>query len=311
MLMGIGVGAFNKVGGGPELARSQINEVVRTTQRQALREKAPAVVLLDPENSMVTGVGWKRAGVWHFEDVSAGSSRGFPVDASVEESQIVPGGVIGNCLDLSVGSSPGSTIPAVSSLNPTTGVSLELFVRLEGEGKRSLVAKGDFYSLTVDHDGRLWGNLKLAAADETGIPTPQAYQITSDEYFLPEKRWVKAALHFNGYACVLSADGVVLMEEEFPRRMRLLTDQRTPLRVGNEIEPFGGFIDELRIGVAVTGDEMRLPETVTLKGGARRIYFDRDGHLDRNHHTAPVEIGMDFGESRTARVTIGLFGEIW
>jgi hypothetical protein len=311
MLMGIGVGAFSKVGGGPELARSQITEAVRTTRRHAIREKAPAVVLVDPEKNMVTGVGWRSVGVWHFESASIEGSRGFPVDAAVDPSQIAPGGVIGNCLDLTEGSAPGATIPAVSSLNAVTGVSLELFVRLTGWGKRSLIGKGDFYTLSVDDDGRLWGGLKLVRAGNPSGETPQAYQITSDDYTVPQDRWVKVSLHFNGYTCVLSADGIALMEEDFPERMQLLTDQRTPLRIGNQLDPFGGRVDELRIGAAVTGDEMTLPETVELLEGPRFIFFDRDGHLDRNRHTAPVEIVLAFGEDLRTTVTVGLFGEIW
>ena len=57
MLMGIGIGAFSKVGGGPRLARSQICEVVRTTRHQALRERAPAVVLVDRARNTIVGVG--------------------------------------------------------------------------------------------------------------------------------------------------------------------------------------------------------------------------------------------------------------
>jgi len=311
MLMGIGVGAFSKVGGGLELARSQVREALRTTRHHALRERAQAVVLLDRSTNSVAGVGWKLVGCWHFEEAVGGNSKGFPVAATVDESQIAPSGLIGNCLDLNIEANPGITIPTVSSLNAVTGISIELFVRLLGPGKRTLLSKGDFYNLTVDDDGRLRARLKVRSAIGSKQASLEDYEICTDDYTIPLGEWIKVALHFNGYTCSLAAEGIVREEEIFPKRKQLATDQTTPLMVGNLKDPFAGFVDELRIGIAVAGEEMILPEAVSLGKGVRRVYFDRDGRLDRSHHTAPVEIVLTHEDSRPSRLTVGLFGEIW
>jgi len=284
MLMGIGVGAFSKVGGGLELARKA---------------------------NSVTGLGWKLVGCWHFEEAVGGNSKGFPVDAAVDQSQIAPSGIIGNCLDLNIEANPGITIPSMSSFNTTTGISIELFVHLSGPGKRNLIAKGEFYSLAVDDDGRLRARLKVRSATASKLAAIEDYEICTDDYTLPLGEWIKVALHFNGYTCTLTAEGIVREEEIFAKRKQLATDQSTPIVVGNVKDPFAGFVDELRIGIAVTGDEMILPEAVSLAKGVGRVYFDRDGRLDRSHHTAPVEIVLDHEDSRPSRLTVGLFGEIW
>ncbi len=311
MLMGIGVGAFSKVGGGLELARSQVREALRTTRHHALRERAQAVVLLDPESNSVMGVGWKMVGCWHFEESEGGVSKGFPVDAAVDASQIAPGGVIGNCLDLRLESNPGITISAVSSLNTVTGVSLELFVRILGPGERYLLGKGEFYHLAISEDGQLYARLKVRTMTGSQQASIEDYEIFADDYVVPHDRWVKVAFHFNGYSCSLAAEGIVRGEEVFPKRKRLVTDQATPVTVGNLKDPFSGFVDEVRIGIAVAGEELTLPESVSLGNAVRRVYFDREGRLDRSHHTAPVEIVIDHESSRPSGLTVGLFGEIW
>jgi hypothetical protein len=299
------------VGGGPRLARSQIREAVRTTRRHAMREKAPAVVLIDEKKNSFAGVGWKTVGNWHFESAEGGRSPGFPVDADADEYQIAPGGVIGNCLDLTETGGTGVLIPPLPSLNAVSGISLELFVRVLASGPRNLIAKGDFYALRLDEDGRLVGELKLVQAGSNTRVTRNLYQIVSDDYVLPPRRWVRASMHFNGYSCVLSADGIVLEEEEFPQRMRILTDRTSPIQIGNPMEPFGGYVDEVRIGTAVTGDEMVLPETVHFDAASGRIHFDRYGHLDRRHHTQPFKIELRYAEEKAGTLTIGLYGEIW
>ncbi len=258
----------------------------------------------------IVGVGWKHVGGWHFEESRDGTSRGFPVDATLDSGGISPGGVIGNCLDLSDGVSAGVTIPAFPSLNSVAGISLELYVCFPVPAERTLIAKGDYYAIDVDEEGVLQGRLKLVPAAAAGKVTPELYQIVADNHRIPTGRWVKIAFHFNGYSTVLTVNGIIVAEEEFKDRKRLLTSQVVPIRVGNIRAPFAGLLDEVRIGIAVTGDEMTLPETVRIEKAPRRIYFDREGFLDRHHHTAPVDFALAFGEGRRSLVTIGLFGEV-
>lgn len=315
MLLGIGAGAFTKLGGGPELARSRIKDVVRSSRYQAVREQAPAVVILDPAGNLVTGVGWRNTGCWHFEEVVRGSSRGFPVEAELGNAAIVGNGVIGNCLDLSDEASTGAVVAATSSLNSVTGISLDLFVKLSAPGKRSFISKGNFYSLGIDEDLRPVCGLKVVHEKKvagTLTVTREAFQLGTNDYSLPLGRWVQVSMHFNGYICVIVADGIVRAMEFFPNRTRLVTDQATPLVFGNKVEPFNGFIDEIKIGVAVAGDDVALPDTVKLEKGLARIYFDRNGYLDPDFHTAPARILFTHEESgERYSLTVGLYGEVW
>ena len=62
MLMGLGVGAFSKIGGGPTMAAGRIKDVLRTARFQAVREKAESAVRVDPVRNTITGLGWKNVG---------------------------------------------------------------------------------------------------------------------------------------------------------------------------------------------------------------------------------------------------------
>jgi len=315
VLLGIGAGAFTKIGGGPELARSRIKDVVRSSRYQAMREQAPAVVVLDHKTNLVTGVGWRNTGCWHFEESARGNSRGFPVAAEIGAAQITGDGVIGNCLDLTEESGSGALVTAVTSLNAVTGISLDLFVKLTAPGKRSFISKGNFYSLGVDEDLRPVCTLKVARekmVNEVRTVSREAFQLGANDYSLPMGRWVQVSMHFNGYLCVIVADGIVRVMEFFPSRTRLVTDQSTPIQIGNKTGLFNGFIDEVKIGVAVTGEDVALPDSVQLQKGVSRIYFDRNGFLDPDFHTTAAQILFTHLESGGKySVNVGLYGEVW
>ncbi len=316
ILMGIGVGAFNKVGGGPELAKSRIKDVVGTTRLHAIRERASAVVLVEPEQNLVTGIGWRNVGCWHFEEKSENESSGFPVGAGISGALVTRGGVIGNCLSMAGGRAPVATIPAQPSLSPVSGVSVELFVFLKTPGERNLVKKGEFFYLKIDDEGRPYCGIKVKRGFDKQAGGGEVFQLGSDETTLPLGKWAKVSMHFNGYMLTLSVDGIILAREYFTGGARLLTDQVTSIDIGGEMTETEGdtesrwLVDELRIGAAVPGDIIPLPDVVSLAGKRRTIHFDRDGRLDRNCHTAPVTISFVHGESRRIEMTIGLFGEI-
>jgi prepilin-type N-terminal cleavage/methylation domain-containing protein len=315
MVLGMGAGAFTKVGSGPSLALGHIKEVVRTARFHAVKERAPSAVLVDTEVETVVGLGWKNVGCWHFEDKDEqNASTGFPKEAELAGAPLHARGVIGQCLDLSSGESGSPSdafIPSAPSLESVGGVAVEMYVFFNHFGARTLIAKGEAWRLAVDEEGRLSASVKLFRPNE---PAGTVKILDSLGYEVPLERWIKVGFQFNGYAFYLTAEGILRNHEELKERMRLVPHERQPIRLGPRGpsgEPADMRLDELRLSAAVLGDETLFADTIDLDGPPFfTIHFDGQGHLDRNFHTKPQNVEFIHAGKRRYRVSIGLMGDV-
>jgi prepilin-type N-terminal cleavage/methylation domain-containing protein len=313
MLLGLGVGAFSKVGAGPTMAMDRIREVVRTARFHAMRERAPSAVLVDGDRDRITGLGWKSVGCWHFEDVGEGGhSTGFPEDALLGGVELHGRGVIGRCLDIDTdpGMRAQATIPTAPSLESTNGLALEFYLFLKSHCVCTLVAKGKAFRVGVNEEGRLEGALQLAVP---GVETGKAVVLDSGDYTVPLGRWIKVNLQFNGYAFYLAAGGILRNQEIFKERRRLITHDRAAIEIGAAAAVGGGArfrLDELSLAAAVLGEESPFHDSIDIDGGSATIHFDARGYLDRNFHTRPVKLAFIHAGKNRYELTIGQMGEM-
>jgi prepilin-type N-terminal cleavage/methylation domain-containing protein len=314
MLFGMGIGAFSKVGGGPTMALGRIKDVVRTARFHAVKEKAPSAVRVDPVLNVVTGLGWRAVGCWHFEDDREGFTTGFPEDMSLGIAGLAGDGVIGRCLDLTIEDGEAQHRVFVSpspSLNSVQGVAAECFIFLKSPGPRTILSKGNAYRMDVTPDGLLNAALRVTPYEAAGEMVVSDVPLESVSFRLPLKRWVRVGFQFNGYSLYLTVDGMVRNREHFSRRMRLVPHERQALAVGEGEIPFDGYIDELHLSAAVLGEELPFKDTIQLTGKAPyTIHFDAKGFLDRDFHRGPAVIEFLHAMSRRYLVTIGLMGEV-
>lgn len=314
MLLGLGVGAFSKVGAGPNLAVDRIREVIRSTRAHARRESAPSAVLIDAERNRIAGMGWKQVGCWHFEDVNEGRySTGFPEDVFLGPARLDPNGVIGRCIALAVapGQRPEVFIPSAPSLDSVDGISVELYLFLERAGAGIVLSKGTAYHLEIDEEGRLKAGLTLHR--DAGGPKGTKTVLGSTGYSVPVGRWVKVGFQFNGYAFYLMAEGFMQNSEIFPERRRMARHAGSIVQIGIPGPIGGGLqvrIDELKMAAAVLGEETGFHEKIDLIEPSFSLHFDARGGLDNHFHTKPVSIGFTYAGSDPHTVTLDLLGEV-
>ncbi len=313
MLLGLGVGAFSKVGSGPSLALGRIKNVVRTARYHAIREKAPGSVRIDVDHGVIVGMGWRNVGCWHFEDVSDSASFGFPVEAVLGGATLSGMGVIGSALDLranSAGSGSKVFVPSSPSLGSVDGVALEAYVYQEVPGPCTIISKGKAYRLDVDEEGRLRAALTLMKGGPSSGEPGEEVSLTSDSFVMPARRWVRVGLQFNGYSFYLLAHGIVRNREQFKNRRMLYPHTSAPIMIDSGETRMNGLMDELRISAAALDDENPFHESIRLLGKTRTVHFDSKGMLNKDFHTKPVQIEFFHGEAVRYKVTIGLLGEV-
>jgi len=313
IVLGIGMGAFSKIGSGPSMALGRIKNVVRAARFHAIKEKAPGLVRFDTEKDLVVGLGWKNVGCWHFENNDGGLSSGFPREATLVRAEINPKGVIGSCLDLSFSPDSGpirAFVPSMSALDSVYGAAVECFVYLNGTGPRTIISKGGSYKIGINEDGCLSGMLGLRRSDSTNNSSDSEYLIDSHPYVLPIQKWIKVGFQFNGYSFSITAGGMVRNREHYPQKMHLVPHHGSPLWFGSQEPGFDGLIDEVRLSAAVLGEEMPFKDTIDLIGPPGLVHFDTKGCLDRDFHTRPVKLEFIHADNKRYRAVIGLMGGV-
>src|SRR5262245_21921536 len=131
ILLGIGAGTWSRAVPAGQLATYQIRDAVRRARNFAVKEGAPAFVLLEASNEIdrgaeLTAGGQRTVGQWHFEDASF---TGYPSAPVASGCDLVKDGVIGNALALSAVKPSYLDLGRVPSFDAVDGVFLEMFVR--------------------------------------------------------------------------------------------------------------------------------------------------------------------------------------
>jgi hypothetical protein len=306
-LLGLGVGVFNNLATADRLASGQVQDAMRAARLFALREGAPASVVIDPGEGpgygVVYGLGLRSVGNWHFEDENG---SGWPVPARHDPDSLIEDGVIGSALSVGVGQGLAISDPP-ARLDSPFGFGLDVYVRPEGEARpMTLLERPGCWAVRLDGEDLLEVTVML----ENGKELEEHRRSTTAR--LPRDRFSRLTVVCDGRSLHIAIDGTrVGVDTRFDRRRQVAVSRGSPVRSGLGIEAFVGAFDELRLGAVITGEHEPLPAEVTLEGAARMLRLDRFGHLDPAHHSAPVVVSFLSGvPQRRTSVEFGLLGSV-
>jgi prepilin-type N-terminal cleavage/methylation domain-containing protein len=313
ILLGIGAGSWSRAVPANQLATFQLRDAVRRARHFAVKEGAPAFVMVEAPNdeehgAELTAGGQRTVGQWHFEEESL---AGYPNAPIATGADLVKNGVIGHGLKLS-GTKPAFLdLGRSSSFDAVDGVFLEMFVKPDMPRARVLFEKGPSYSLSLDTDLKLRGHVMLRTEAELERDTGKRLDIEAGGAPLPVGCYSRVSMAFDGQAISISIDGLVRSHYRLPARARMLPAPAAALMIGKVGEPFGGEIDEARVAVLVLERSRELPPAVKFGAKHFDIRFDPGGMLDPLYHQAPVEIPFESGKPPKARkVVVDLMGEM-
>jgi hypothetical protein len=305
-LLGLGIGVFNNLATDDRLASGQIQDAMRAARLFALREGAPASVVIDPSadgESVVYGLGLRSVGNWHFED-EVGS--GWPVPARHDPDGLIGRGVIGSALEVREGHELAIPEPP-TRLDSPFGFGLDVYVRPSGTSRpMTLLERPGCWAVRLDGDDLLEVSVMLEDGKE-----PEEHRRTTNMRLSPD-RFSRLTVVCDGRSLHIAVDGArVGQDTRFDRPRRLSVSRGSPVRSGAGFEAFEGAFDELRLGAVVAGENEPLPAEVVLEGGPRLVRLDRFGHLDPAHHRAPVVVSFLSGvPPKRTSVEFGLLGSV-
>jgi type II secretory pathway pseudopilin PulG len=303
-LLGLGVGAFRNLSTADRVAALRIKDALRAARQFALRESAPASVVVEPEAGVVYGLGLRTVGNWHFED-DAGT--GWPTAARYDAAGLLRGGVIGSAL--AVTDESGLSIPDLpDSFDSPWGFGVDVYVRPEQEVRpMTLLERPGSWALRLDADDALEVSVYLAAE-----PQVEEFRRTLPEVRLAPDRFTRLTVVCDGRVLHVAVDGARAGDDTvFERPRRLAVVRRVPIGTGHGPARFRGALDELRVEAVVRGTDDPLPQEIVLDGKAQVVHLDAFGHLDPHWHAAPVLVAFRYGEPPVRTVVeFGLLGTV-
>lgn len=343
ILMLGGVGVYYRMNRGFALraATSSIESVLRAARHAAIHERGPAVVVAEPRADEPNQVGLLYAlarqtvSNWHFESPS--QFAGTKVLGALGQEAVVTGtatpapGRIGTALLLD-GATTSLQVASPYLDGLREGVFIEAHVWPDAAGLATgailPIACKDArasasYRLELVYDGNNTFSLQGAVRVDVG-GSSQEMPLASGEVPIPAWEWTHVALAYARDGKEASGDSkarfdlLVNGEQATPSdpaatgTTLLLAPNTQPLTIGSDgTNYFKGRLDELKIAGLVAGEVHRIPSNteVTLDaGGSRdgRVHFDREGKLDKTHHSRPVcfrAISAEDRLLRTVRVT--------
>jgi len=307
VLLGFGVGAFNRLAAVDRVAAGQIKDALRTARSLAVAESAPASVVVEPAAGEVYALGLRAVGNWHFEQ---GRGEGWPVDARVPEDAAPVEGAIGSGVALGEGQQIAlADLPA--SFDSPDGFGLDVELRPAPEPRpMRLLERAGAWGLRLDEDDQLEVSLQLRAE-----PAPEEFRRTLTGVRLPPDRWSRVSVVFDGLSLHVAVDGALVGEDSVFSPPRSMASDPSPLittgRAEPGLSPFRGALDELRLASVVRGDHQPIPPEVQIEGPERVLHLDPGGRLDPAWHASPVTIAFRVGEPPVRTVIeYGLLGSV-
>ena len=307
VLLGFGVGAFDKLAAVDRVAAGQIRDALRTARSLAVAQGAPSTVIIEPAAGEVYALGLRAVGNWHFEDAQG---VGWPLDARLPEDVGRVEGLIGSGIALGDGQQL-ALVDLPPSFDSPDGFGLDVALRPELDPRPMvLLEREGAWSLRLDPEDELEVSIELDA--QAG---PEEIRRTLTGTRLPPDRWSRVSVIFDGRSLHVAVDGVTAGEDTGfspPRRMaRGPASSIDTGRSGAGASPYRGAIDELRLASVVRGEHETIPPDVLLEGEPRVVHLDAGGRLDPAWHTAPVTISFQTGEPAVRTVIeYGLLGSV-
>jgi hypothetical protein len=311
LLVGVGIGAFAALDLGKKQAAGMVRGVLRSAQNTAIASAAPARVRIDKQAGTIRAESLITVASYAFEGRSV---RGYGPDGTAEPEDFDERGFVGACFRPAGKLRSVAEIPleADPGCDLTRGFALECALLREGEGGGRVLAIGpnEMTTLALDlgPNGALRARMRTRIGDAASERPGGEVVLQSEPGLVPAGRWMLVRMRYDRARFELLLDGSVVAsepEERFVWRME------GPLVLSNGALPFPGRIDNLVVAVMVEGDPGELPDSVRFAGDApEEVRFAASGGLDREAHSEPPRIALDFQDGSRETVVVGLYGTV-
>ncbi len=312
-VVGVGLGAFASFDPGRRAARGLIASALRQARNEAVANRAPATVRIDPETRTLMTESYVVAGTWRFETSSldgaggeqSGFAEGFP-------GEYLGDGFVGRALDLELGPR-GARVAIDLSDDPifsvTRGFRIACALRPSALADAELLDYGGVVKWKLQRDGSVSFEVVTRRVDELGRSSAgESVLLRTSPGALEAGRWGRIELRYDGAWLTALAAGVpVAQRAEF----RPLWNLTAPLVLGGGRTPYPGRIDDLVVSVMQRSDEMILPSSTEFEASAPLVVrFDGGGRLDPVEHARPATIGLVYEDGSRSSVTVQIQGTV-
>lgn len=308
MLLGVGVGMLTSLDLGQRAAVGSVQNAIRAARNSALARNAPARVKIDLANSLLESESLAVIGTWHFE--SERLEGAFGLDGVLRGGVIIDDGFVGKALSFA-GRKAFAEVPVHQdpSFDLALGFAIDCAVRVDEDGGGRLLRIG--HSVGVDVTGarevKAW--FVPEVRDSTGALT-RGGKLTAESApnALAKSRWARLHVDYDRRRLLVAIDGIEVARLEANANVWRVED---PLSLSDESSSFPGTLDNLVISAVAASDVLQLPETVRFAAGsATEISFDAGGNLDRERHTAPAKVELEYQDGVRAVVRVGIYGTV-
>lgn len=308
MLLGAGVGMLTQLDLGKRAAVGSVQNAIRAARNSALARNAPARVKIDVTNALLESESLAVIGTWHFE--SERLEGAFGLDGVLRGGAIVDDGFVGKALSFA-GKNAFAEVPVHqdSSFDLSLGFAIDCAVRVDEDGGGRLLRIGHSVGIDVTGSREVKAWFVPEVRDTTGTLTRGGkLSAESAPDALVQSRWARIHVEYDRRRLLVAIDGVEVARLEATANVWRVED---PLSLSDESSSFPGTLDSLVISAVAASDVLQLPETVRFAAGTSTdISFDAGGNLDREHHTSPAKVVLEYDDGEQALVRVGVYGTV-
>jgi hypothetical protein len=310
MLMGAGIGVLSSLDLGRRAAVGTVQNAIRAARNSALARNAPARVLIDVKNSTVTSDAFAVIGTWHFE--SERLEGAFGLDGVLRGATLIDDGFVGRALSFAGGKGAYAEVPVHqdASYDLSGGFAVECAVLITADGGGKLLRIGESAGIEVSgaRSIKAWFAPEVLSTNGT-LTRGGKLSVETASGAIPEHRWTRVRVEYDRRRLLLELDGIEVARLEATAPVWRVEE---PLTLSDpQGVSFPGAIDNLVISAVAASDELRMPETVHFTpDSVAEIHFDAGGNLDRELHTQPVQVTLQYADGTTAVVRVGMYGTV-
>lgn len=308
MMAALGVGVYIKTSASmkDEAAVAQVDAILRQVRNSVLSSGAPAFVEFNPAHNPPLVIPWtyRMVGLWHFEE-EFGDFKGARKHTAHNIGCRKEDGKIGRGISCAKPDSLGASLEYLGYVEVETdgdfdlddGGYLEAYIYPYGvpRGEQTIFKKKDCYYLTLGAGGVLIGR----AGDKEVRVDPAVYRVAP-------QRWTKVAFSFDKNSSRILVDDFIVASGPGMRAKK----NEESLQFSDEVLPFIGKIDEVKVLEAIPGNPLSLPPDTTLTHNADpwgAVFFAPDGTLDVRYHPNPIRVDIVKGTKRRS-ILISMLG---
>jgi len=310
LVLGAGLGALAGIETGSGPAVAVVNSSLRSANNWAVARRAPARVTFDAETNTIHAEGLDVIGTWHFETVPPRGA--FGLNGSMENIDLHPEGYLGKAMDLENAVSGGGYFVPVQS-SPTfdlsSGFQIAFAAMPTDNGSGRVLSIGESVGVELTSSGAVKAHFMGELRDENGAVTPTGkVQAETSPGLLRVGSWSRILVSYDQSELVIFVEGVPAARTP---DVAWVVKVEGPLVVGGARRQWPGRIDSLVVSAVAAEEEVQLPEGVSFTETApKEVVFAAGGGLDRRVHSEPVRFSLEFADSTTEVIEVGVYGTV-